>query len=392
MEQCLCSVKKACEGIDAETIVIDNNSSDGSKEWLTQQFDWVKFIWKTTNDGFGKANNYALKIARGNFVLFLNPDTIIAEDSLRLCIDKMRNDASIGALGVRMIDGSGRFLKESKRGFPTASASFYKMSRLANLFPSSKKIASYYAGHLKEKETTEIDVLAGAFMMLTRKAIQATNGFDEDFFMYGEDVDLSYRIQKAGMKNIYFAETSIIHFKGESTQKFSASYNKHFYGAMQLFVKKHFAEKKALIFFTGIAISAGKTMAVFKSLFAKRKSINTTPLNTAVAASQVMFTQSLHLLKHANPPLIIAGRISSSNTDTGTSLGNIKDINTIIGNNKISHLVFCEGDQSFKSIIEQVQNIEPGTQLLFHAAGSRSAVGSSNKNTKGKFISFPVAG
>ena len=389
LEQCLCSVKKACAGIAAETIVIDNNSTDGSKEWLSQQFNWVTFIWQTSNDGFGKANNHALKIAKGEFILFLNPDTIIAEDSLRLCMDKMRSDSSIGALGVRMIDGGGKFLKESKRGFPTVAASFYKMTGLVNLLPSSKSIAHYYAGHLKENETAQVDVLAGAFMMLSRKAVETTNGFDEDFFMYGEDVDLSYRIQKAGMKNIYFPQTTIIHFKGESTQKFSASYNKHFYGAMRLFVKKHFAEKKATLFFTGLAISTGKAIAAFKGLGPAKRQNEKNPLNTAIVANQATFSHCLHLLKHAKPALAIVGRIAVDKAETGTSLGNINDAKAIIAQKKITQIVFCEGDQSFKNIIAQVQNIPKQTQVLFHAQASRSAVGSSNKNTKGKFISLP---
>ncbi|RYD72771.1 MAG: glycosyltransferase family 2 protein, partial [Sphingobacteriales bacterium] len=355
LEQCLCSVQKACIGIDTEVIVIDNNSTDGSRQWLEEKFARVKFIWQTNNDGFGKANNKALKMAKGDFILFLNPDTIIAEDSLRLCIDKMNADASIGALGVRMIDGSGRFLKESKRGFPTAAASFYKMSGLTALFPSSRSIAHYYAGHLTENKTHEVDVLAGAFMMLSRKAVEETQGFDEDFFMYGEDVDLSYRIQKAGLKNIYFPETTIIHFKGESTQKFSASYNKHFYGAMRLFVKKHFAQKKTMLFFTGIAINAGKTMGAFKSIFSKTNEVDQKRMNTAVVARQATFTQSLHLLKHAVPPLAVIGRISIDNADEETSLGKINDIKLLIAKHKIDQLLFCGGDQSFKTIIAQVQ-------------------------------------
>ena len=326
--------------IDAEVIVIDNNSTDGSRQWLEEKFDWVTFIWQTTNDGFGKANNKALEISKGEFVLFLNPDTIIAEDSLHLCIDKMKSDDSIGALGVRMIDGSGKFLKESKRGFPSAAASFYKMIGLNKLFPSSKKIAQYYAGHLDENKTNDVDVLAGAFMMLSRKAIDVTGGFDEAFFMYGEDVDLSYRVQQAGMKNIYFPQTTIIHFKGESTQKFSASYNKHFYGAMQLFVKKHFAEKKSLIFFTGLAIKAGKAMAALKGLSAQKAIGSQRPLNTVVVANQSTFTKSLRLLKHASPPILITGRVAVDSSDTGVSMGNVQDLKKIIANKKVEQIVF----------------------------------------------------
>jgi GT2 family glycosyltransferase len=386
LEQCLYAVKKACGGIDAEVLVIDNNSTDGSRDWLQKKFDWVKFTWQTTNDGFGKASNKLLKEAKGEYILFLNPDTIIAEDSLHLCLQEMKMNKNAGALGVRMVDGSGKFLKESKRGFPTPAASFFKMSGISSLFSKSKLFAQYYAGHLDQKQSHEVDVLAGAFMMLSRKAVEATNGFDEDFFMYGEDVDLSYRIQKAGMQNRYFAGTSIIHFKGESTQKYSASYNQHFYGAMKLFVKKHFTEKKAMIFFTGLAINAGKIMASFKNLFTKKTNGSDKQLNTIVVAGQQKFDECIRLLKYAKPALTIKGRLAIAGGDAGRSLGHISDISIIGKKSKIEQLVFCEGEQSFKSIIQQAEMISPKVQMLFHAEGSNSIVGSSNKNTKGKFI------
>lgn len=389
LEQCLYAVKKACVGIEAEVLVIDNNSTDGSREWLEQKFDWVQFTWQATNDGFGKANNKLLKEAKGEYILFLNPDTIIAEDSLHLCLQEMERNKNTGALGVRMIDGSGKFLKESKRGFPTPAASFFKMSGIASLFSKSKIFAQYYAGHLDQKESHNVDVLAGAFMLLSRKAAEATNGFDEDFFMYGEDVDLSYRILKAGMQNRYFAGTSIVHFKGESTQKYSVGYNQHFYGAMKLFVKKHFAGKKALIFFTGLAISFGRTIAFVKSLFSKKTKNPGKQLNTVAVAGQKKFDECIQLLKYADPALLINGRIAVSDKDSGRSLGYLSNLNNIAKKSKVEQLIFCEGELSFKSIIQQAEMISPKIQLLFHAAGSRSIVGSSNKNTKGKFIFKP---
>jgi GT2 family glycosyltransferase len=389
LEQCLYAVKKACAGIESEVLVIDNNSTDGSRDWLEQKFDWVQFTWQETNDGFGKANNKLLKEAKGEYILFLNPDTIIAEDCLQLCLQEMKRNKNTGGLGVRMIDGSGKFLKESKRGFPTPAASFFKMSGMASLFSKSKIFAQYYAGHLDQKESHDVDVLAGAFMLLSRKAADATNGFDEDFFMYGEDVDLSYRIQKAGMQNRYFAGTSIIHFKGESTQKYSAGYNQHFYGAMKLFVKKHFAEKKALVFFTGLAISSGRIIASAKSLFPKKINNSGKQLNTVVAGGQEKFDECIKLLKYADPALFIKGRIAVSDKDSGPSLGHLSNVNNIAKKGNVEQLVFCEGELSFKSIIQQAERTSPKIQLLFHAEGSRSIAGSSNKNTKGRFIFKP---
>jgi len=256
LEQCLHSVQKACIGIDSEIIVADNNSTDGSREYLQDNFPTVKFIWNSDNIGFAKANNLALEKATGSFILFLNPDTILAEDSIEKCIQFFDQHKSAGAIGIRMIDGSGNFLKESKRAFPSPLTSLFKLSGLTMLFPKSKIFARYHLGHLPENENHEVDVLAGAFMMMPKRVLDETGNFDERFFMYGEDVDLSYRVQEAGYKNYYFAESTIIHFKGESTKRGSLNYVRLFYKAMSLFVKKHYSGSKAglFIFFIQTAI------------------------------------------------------------------------------------------------------------------------------------------
>lgn len=256
LEQCLHSVQKACKGIDSEIIVADNNSSDGSRIYLEEKFPAVKFIWNIDNTGFAKANNLALEKAAGDFILFLNPDTLLAEDSIEKCLQFFKTSEKTGALGIHMIDGSGNFLKESKRAFPSPLTSLSKLSGLAMLFPASELFARYHLGHLSEKENHEVDVLAGAFMMMPKKVLDEIGNFDERFFMYGEDVDLSYRIQEAGYKNYYFAGSSIIHFKGESTKRGSLNYVRLFYKAMSLFVKKHYSGSKAgvFIFFIQIAI------------------------------------------------------------------------------------------------------------------------------------------
>ncbi len=248
LEQCLFSVLKACRNIEAEVIVVDNNSNDGSRELLEVKFPSVYFTWNTANTGFAKANNLALESARGAYILFLNPDTIVPEDCFEKCLAFFTQQPMAGALGIKMIDGSGSFLKESKRAFPSPRTSLYKLSGLAKLFPHSKTFARYHLGHLPENETHEVDVLAGAFMFIPHKVLKEVGSFDETFFMYGEDVDLSYRIQKAGYKNYYFAGSTIIHFKGESTKKGSLNYVRLFYSAMSLFVKKHYSGTKAGVF------------------------------------------------------------------------------------------------------------------------------------------------
>ncbi len=211
-------------------------------------FPTVNFIWNTQNAGFAKANNQALAKAKGDFILFLNPDTILAEDSIEKSLQFFKLNKEAGAVGVRMIDGSGKFLKESKRAFPSPLTSFFKLTGLARLFPRSKTFARYHLGHLSENENHEVDVLAGAFMMIPKAVLEQIGNFDENFFMYGEDVDLSFRIQKAGYKNYYFSETTIIHFKGESTKRGSLNYVRLFYKAMSLFVKKHYSGSKAGVF------------------------------------------------------------------------------------------------------------------------------------------------
>ncbi len=248
LEQCLHSAIKACLKIDAEILVVDNNSTDGSREYLPKLFPAVTFIWNESNVGFAKANNQAVEMAKGRFILYLNPDTILPEDCIDTCLKFLANNPSAGAVGVKMVDGTGRFLKESKRAFPSPLTSLFKLTGLARLFPRSKLFARYHLGHLSENKNQEVDVLAGAFMMLPKKVLTEIGYFDERFFMYGEDVALSYRIQQAGYKNFYLFETTIIHFKGESTKRGSLNYVRLFYKAMSLFVKKHYSGTKAGLF------------------------------------------------------------------------------------------------------------------------------------------------
>ncbi len=248
LEQCLCSVQKAILGMEAEIIVVDNNSVDNSIEYLTPKFPAVNFIANKENTGFAKACNQGLEQAKGSYILFLNPDTIVPEDCFTKCISFFEANKEVGAIGIKMLDGSGNFLKESKRSFPSPSTSLYKLFGLAKLFPRSKIFSKYHLGYLKEDENNEVDVLAGAFMMIKKEVLDKVGGFDETFFMYGEDVDLSYRIQKAGYKNYYFADSSIIHFKGESTRKGSMNYVRMFYNAMSIFVRKHYGGSKAGLF------------------------------------------------------------------------------------------------------------------------------------------------
>jgi GT2 family glycosyltransferase len=238
LKLCLYSVEKAARKVDAEIFVVDNASGDDSVRMVKENFPGVELIENKKNTGFSSANNIAIKKASGKYILLLNPDTIIGEDTFEKLLEFYERTPDATGVGVRMIDGSGRFLPESKRGLPTLSASFFKFSGLVRIFPDSKKIAAYYAGNVGENETAPVPVLAGAFFAFPGSAVEKAGLLDETFFMYGEDIDLSYRLSRLG-NNYYYPEIKIIHFKGESTIK-DAEYIERFYNAMLIFAEKHF--------------------------------------------------------------------------------------------------------------------------------------------------------
>jgi GT2 family glycosyltransferase len=245
LEQCLYAAYKAASKISSEIIVVDNDSVDGSCQMVAEKFPEATLIANKENVGFSKANNQAIRIAKGEYILLLNPDTVVEEDCFLKIVQFMDKTPEAGGLGVKMIDGKGRFLPESKRGLPTPEVAFWKMFGFSSLFPHSKRFGRYHLGYLDNDQIHEVEVLAGAFMLLRRETLDKVGLLDEDYFMYGEDIDLSYRIIKGGYKNYYFPETTIIHYKGESTKKGSINYVKVFYNAMIIFAKKHFSKGNA---------------------------------------------------------------------------------------------------------------------------------------------------
>jgi GT2 family glycosyltransferase len=289
--QCLHSVRKSSlKGLRIKTWVVDNASVDGAVGLLKQEFPEVELIENHNNVGFSKANNQAIPLIESRYVLLLNPDTILEEDTLYKCFQYMEKHPEAGALGVRMIDGNGSFLPESKRKTPDLWNSFCKLIYLSKLFPASPIFSGYNLGYLDEFKTAEIEVLCGAFMFIRQETLDKTGLLDERFFMYGEDIDLSYRIGQAGYKVIYFPETSIIHFKGESTKKASLQYVKTFYGAMSLYVKKHYTGRRSLIFrwFILIAIQ----IRAFLSLISKFLRVL-----SKITLDTVFIWSSLHFIK-----------------------------------------------------------------------------------------------
>ena len=254
VEQCLDSVQKAAEGLDYEVFVVDNDSADDTVEVIGQRYPWVHLIANHENLGFARANNIAIRQAKGEYVLLLNPDTIVAEPTLREAVTFMDAHPQAGGAGVRMHNGDGTLAPESRRAIPTPWVSFLKMLGFTK---------RYYMSHLPWDEPGRIEVISGAFCFLRRKALDQIGLLDEDFFMYGEDIDLSYRLLKGGWENWYLPQ-DIIHFKGESTQKSTFRYVHVFYQAMLIFFRKHYSHlsvfytlpiKMAIYFRAGIALT-----------------------------------------------------------------------------------------------------------------------------------------
>lgn len=268
LEQCLKSVYQAIQNIEAEIFVVDNNSVDGSQEMVRTSFPEVNLIANSKNTGFSTANNQAIKKSTGEYILLLNPDTIVPENCFHNILKFADQTPDLGGCGVPMYDGQGNYLPESKRGLPTPEVAFYKMIGLNKLFPKSKKFGKYHLGYLSEDQNHEVEILAGAFMLIRKKVLDEIGLLDETFFMYGEDIDLSYRITKAGWENYYFAGSRIIHYKGESTKKLSTNYVKIFYKAMVIFAEKHYAggNQKLFKLFINLAIYGRASISLISNL------------------------------------------------------------------------------------------------------------------------------
>ena len=379
LEQCLKSVVKASHSLNVDIIVVDNCSEDDSVNMIRNRFPEVKLIVNSDNKGFSKANNQAIRQSDSDYILLLNPDTVLEESALKRTLGFMETHPDAGGLGIKMIDGQGSFLPESKRGLPTPWASFCKMSHLAQLFPHSAFFNRYHAGHLPENDTNKIEVLAGAFMLLRRKVLDEIGLLDEDFFMYGEDIDLSFRITKAGYLNYYFPQAWMIHYKGESTRKSSLNYVRLFYGAMLIFARKHFAGKNerllSLVILPGVYFRA--SIAMIYSL------LNSLTQSSSWSFISVTFKKSLPSLlkikRTANHTVKQHVALIIANHTEATLIGElvrqttpveVLTIDISVNHKDLGHIYSSETLEKidlFYNITEKIKQIHPD-EIIFSAS------------------------
>lgn len=292
LEQCVLSVQKALQNIEGEIIVVDNASADDSCAMMRERFPEVTLIANADNLGFPKGNNIGVAQAKGEYVCILNPDTVVAEDTFEKVLAFAKQQTDSGIIGCKLIDGTGNFLPESKRGVPTPWVAFTKITGLYKFFPKTKLFNQYYAQYLDENQSGKVDILVGAFMVLKRDLYLQVGGFDENCFMYSDDIDLSYLVLKTGKSNYYFHETTVIHYKGESTVK-DGTYMKRFREAMQFFYRKHF---KASFFFDVF-------MEIGTFVFARFKKKQTGAKKTADIDAYGLFSNDLGTKEKIEPQL-----------------------------------------------------------------------------------------
>lgn len=361
LEQTLLSVEEAYTEVDGHTIVIDNNSGDDSIDFLEERFPSVTFIRNATNAGFAKANNQGFALANTDYILVLNPDTIIGSDTLKETIEWLDSHPNCGAVGVKMIDGNGNFLPESKRSFPSTWNSFCKLFGLSSIFPHSRIFARYHLRYLNENEPHEVPVLAGAFMMLRTDLTKKVGGFDEDFFMYGEDMDLSFRMITDGMVN-YYLPIPIIHYKGECTKTESLNYVKIFYEAMHIFYRKHYPRsswvnkivvKAAIVLRMCISAIKAKLISPLAATF-KRK---------AKACDTYIISRRPNDIIN----ILEAEGFSSNNIFKAQS---ISDISTL---KKCANIILDDRDMNYQSIINSIQQYCRPNRF-FHIYSSRNNI------------------
>ncbi len=368
LELCLRSVEQAIQNIDAEIIVVDNDSSDGSCGMVKAKFPNVILIENKTNFGFPKGNNIGVAQAKGEYVCILNPDTVVGESTFTEVLSVAQSKSDLGALGVRLIDGKGNFLPESKRGVPKPWVAFTKISGLYKLFPKNKWFDSYYASHISETDSGEVPILVGAFMLLKKENYLAVGGFDEDCFMYSDDIDLSYLLLQKGLKNYYYGGTTVIHFKGESTVR-DSKYMKRFQEAMNFFYKKHF---KVSFFFNLL-------MQIGIYLFSFSKKIQGKTIVNAKIGVRVLYSDQIDLKQQLET-------ISKNNWFMVSSFEELKKTVSQHTTQNVE-IIFDNHFVNFKNIIETIVNCR--SKLIYYRilpAKAEFYLGSDSSDSRGEVV------
>lgn len=361
LEQTLLSVEEAYTEVDGRTIVIDNNSGDDSIDFLEERFPSVTFIRNKENVGFAKANNQGFALADTDFILVLNPDTIIGSDTLKDAVKWMDEHPECGAIGVKMVDGNGYFLPESKRSFPSTWNSFCKLFGLSSILPKSRIFARYHLRYLDKEKPHKVPVLAGAFMLLRTELTKKVGGFDEDFFMYGEDMDLSYRMITDGMCN-YYLPIPIIHYKGECTKTESLNYVKIFYEAMHIFYRKHYPRSS---WFNKIIVKAA---IVFRMCISAITTKIAKPL--AQQFKRKAKACDTYIVSHRPNEIINIIECEGFSSNNIFKFNSIDALPTL---NKCANIILDDREMNYQSIINTIIENKKRTHF-FHIYSSRNNI------------------
>ncbi len=367
LEQCVLSVQRALKDIDGEIIVVDNNSPDDSCDMMKERFPKATLIENKENAGFPKGNNIGVAAAKGKYICILNPDTVVAEDTFKKVLQFAESKENLGIVGVKLVDGRGNFLPESKRGVPTPWVAFTKITGLNKVFSKSTLFNKYYAQHLTENQTGKVDILVGAFMFMERLLYLETGGFDEGCFMYSDDIDLSYMVQQKGRANYYFHETTVIHYKGESTIK-DGTYMKRFREAMQFFYRKHFKNPPLFNLFMRVG-------TLFFAVAKQKKKVQTIVLDSYILFSvneELRISLENRLQKNVERHAQFDEKLLISQSFPGSG-----DIEIVFDNDLLSFIEII-------TIIEQLKN--KNFTFKIKPVGTNFIIGSNDSNDRGQVI------
>lgn len=369
LEQCVLSVQEAIAELDAEIIVIDNNSSDDSCLMMKSKFPNVKLIENKENFGFPKGNNIGVEQARGKYICILNPDTVVADDTFVKILAFAEEKQNLGIVGCKLIDGTGSFLPESKRGIPTPWVAFTKIFGLYKIAPKSKLFNQYYAQHIDENQTGKVEILVGAFMFMERKLYLDVNGFDENCFMYADDIDLSYRVLQLKRSNYYFHETTVLHYKGESTIK-DELYMKRFQDAMNFFYEKHFKKSWFFSFF----IQIGIWIFSFVKMFQGKPKVKPLP------ESYILYSENANLFKKLAS--ILENKVSFLDFKKEKMVNS-----SLILKGKKTEIILDNHYISFKKCINIIETLKD-KNITFKIFPKRTSfsIGSNSRNDRGQIM------